>query len=750
MSWATPLNRLLRRPVDTGKRPPRRNAKRKDLPRRPGGPWAAPLAVLVLLVAAHLLVFPVTRSQESDLPPAGAIAEAEIRAPFDFEAPLPEQDIEMRQLQRVLVEPPVVQSLASSQDVVSEKLAVLGRIRAELEGLAALTAVDRREILSLRHPQLEPGDLEKLAALPDAGTLLDAAAEALGRLYAQGVVDDLPPGNYRNVRVLADGLESEVDAELLVRQDELADRLRDELGVAGVDSLDLDLAGRLLRPLVTPNMAYDAELTRARRLAARQSVPSVKEYLRGERLVDRGERVTEEDALALRTLEGLMDARAGDEAPEEVVGRFLARLVLVTAMILLCGLVLAIHVPSALLDLRRLICLGASLALYLVGAAAALDEPALGAFAVPLVWLAVFATVLFRDRVGYPVVILATALTAFAPEMGHETLLALMLSGLAAVTLVRRIRQRDQFYQAIAVLAGLGLLLVALLDLSSGRLDGRIWNDLLVALLSPVASVALALFLLPLVEPLVGVSSDLTLLELSDLNHPLLKRMALECQGTFHHSQVVGQLAEHAARAIGANSLLTRVGALFHDIGKMTKPEYFVENQGGGRNRHDELSPSMSALVVGAHVKEGIELGRRWRLPQAVIDFIPEHHGTGVMKYFYHKALEDLSNETVKVDDFRYPGPRPQSRETAILMLADAVEAATRSLAKPTPGRIREMVKQIADERMLSGELDECGLTLRDLSTIREAFIPLLTSIHHARIAYPGQRERGADAEEKA
>lgn len=750
MNWGNPLNRLLRRPVDTGKRPPRRKAARRDPARRPGGSWAAALAALVLLVVAHLVVFPVSRRQESDLPPVGAIAESEIRAPFDFEAPLPEQDIEMRQLQRVLVEPPVVQSLATAEDALREKLAVLDRIRAELEGLAVLSEADRREILSLRHPQLAPDDLEKLAALPDVGALLDAAAGALAAIYAHGVVDDLPPGNYRKVRVLADGLESEMDADLLVRQDELDDRLRDELRVAGADSLDLDLARRLLRPLVTPNMAYDAELTRARRLAARQSVPSVKEYLRGERLVDRGERVTEEDALALSTLEGLMDARAGAEAPEEAAGRFLARLVLVTAMILLCGLVLAIHVPSALLDLRRLACLTASLTLYLVGAAAVLGQPSLGVFAVPLVWLAVFTTVLFRDRVGYPVVILAAAMTAFTPEMEPESLLALLLSGLAAVTLVRRIRQRDQFYQAIAVLAGLGLLLAALLDLSSGRLDGRIWNDLLVALLSPVASVALALFLLPLVEPLVGVSSDLTLLELSDLNHPLLKRMALECQGTFHHSQVVGQLAEHAARAIGANSLLTRVGALFHDIGKMSKPEYFVENQGGGRNRHDELSPSMSALVVAAHVKDGIELGRRWRLPQAVIDFIPEHHGTGVMKYFYHKALEDPTNETVKVDDFRYPGPRPQSRETAILMLADAVEAATRSLAKPTPSRIREMVKQIADERMLSGELDECGLTLRDLATIREAFIPLLTSIHHARIAYPGQRERGADAEEKA
>ncbi len=222
--------------------------------------------------------------------------------------------------------------------------------------------------------------------------------------------------------------------------------------------------------------------------------------------------------------------------------------------------------------------------------------------------------------------------------------------------------------------------------------------------------------------------------------------MALEAQGTYHHSQVVGQLAEHAARAIDANALMTRVGALFHDIGKMQKSEYYVENQRPDFNKHDELSPSMSALVIGAHVKDGIELGRKWRLPQMVIDFIPEHHGTMVMEYFYHKALEADGNETVKVDDFRYPGPKPQSRETAIMMLADAVEAATRSLAKPTPSRIREITKKIMDKRMLNGELDESHLSLSDLAKIRDAFIPLLTGIHHARIVYPGQNGgRGAD-----
>ena len=238
----------------------------------------------------------------------------------------------------------------------------------------------------------------------------------------------------------------------------------------------------------------------------------------------------------------------------------------------------------------------------------------------------------------------------------------------------------------------------------------------LVGLFAPVLLVAFGLFMLPVVEPMVGVCSDLTLLELSDLNHPLLKRMALEAQGTYHHSQVVGQLAEHAARAIDANALLTRVGALFHDIGKMEKPEYYVENQGPEYNKHDELSPSMSALVISAHVKDGIELGRKWRLPQGVIDFIPEHHGTMVMEYFYHKAL--AHNPEVDPELFRHHGVKPRQREMAIVMVSDAVEAAARAYSQeedPTAEGLQRVVDGVVEEKVSDGQLSRSDLTFGDL-----------------------------------
>jgi putative nucleotidyltransferase with HDIG domain len=328
-------------------------------------------------------------------------------------------------------------------------------------------------------------------------------------------------------------------------------------------------------------------------------------------------------------------------------------------------------------------------------------------------------------------------------------MLAWAATAVVAVRMLRRVRNRNRFYLALAVVSAVAFVTVAAVELSGGgsflgaaRAGSR-------AVIAAAVSTAGTLFLLPILESLFGVTTELTLLELSDLNHPLLRRMSLESPGTFHHSQVVGTLAESGSRAINANSLLTRVGANFHDIGKMLKPRYFAENQ-GQTNPHDELTPQMSALVIASHVKEGIELGRRWGIPSSVLAFIPEHHGTSVMQYFYKKALELDDGRTIKVDDFRYPGPKPQTRETAILMLADGAEAAVRSLRRPTASRTREMVRKIFDSKMAEGELEECGLTLRELATVREAFIPILVGIHHQRVQYPGQKEHEAKKEKES
>ena len=745
ISWPGFLSRPIGREVRSSGRASSRAASRNYGARVGLMMGGAGFALLVIFQ----LLFPLIPRVDSAFPGVGEIAEREVRAPFAFSAPLLERDVEMRRLQKVLVEPPAVKRLPGEQNRVMARFNDWRTAFMMHSALVEVSAEERAELLTMRFPELAAVDLDAAFELADPAGFCDAVQTTLAGIMSTGVVDNLPPGNYEKVLVISGASEITVDVESLTLQGELPQRLTGNLRDRGLPAETAGWAGSLARVFVKPNLIFSPEETQARRDRSRLLVPSEREFIKGERIVGRGDRVTEQEAGFLGILHQELIARGSIGAAGTLFWRNLARLLLAAGALLLFAWIGWLHFREIFTSLRSLIAVTITFAVFLLAASFALDQPSLGPFAVPLPLLAILVTVLFKGRVGYPMTGLAVALLAIVPGVAPSWLLAWLFSGLVSVTMVRRIRQRDQFYKAIAVLVVLQVFLILIVRLATGTAAVSAGNEYFAGVLSPIASVALALFLLPVIEPLVGVSSDLTLLELSDLNHPLLKRMALESQGTFHHCQVVAQLAENAARSIGANSLLTRVGSLFHDIGKMNKPEYYVENQAGGRNRHDELSPNMSALVVASHVKDGIEMGVKWRLPQAVIDFIPEHHGTSVMKYFYHKALESAENETVKVDDFRYPGPRPQSRETAILMLADAVEASTRSLTKPTPGRIREMTKQVVDDRMLSGELDECQLTLSDLARIRESFIPLLTGIHHARITYPGQREGSPAAESK-
>jgi putative nucleotidyltransferase with HDIG domain len=244
--------------------------------------------------------------------------------------------------------------------------------------------------------------------------------------------------------------------------------------------------------------------------------------------------------------------------------------------------------------------------------------------------------------------------------------------------------------------------------------------------------------LLPVLETLFNITTNITLLELSDLNNPLLKELILRTPGTYHHSLVVGNLAEAACNAISANSLLARVGAYYHDVGKLNKPEYFSENEQLPQSRHGELKPSMSALIIVNHVKDGVELAKRHKLPATLINFIKEHHGTSLIYYFYQRALEKVEDEgLLKEEDYRYQGPKPQTKEAAVVLLADSVEASSRTLSDPTPATIKAMTQKIINNKFIDGQLDECELSLKDLHKIADSFAKILTGIFHTRVEYP-------------
>jgi cyclic-di-AMP phosphodiesterase PgpH len=250
---------------------------------------------------------------------------------------------------------------------------------------------------------------------------------------------------------------------------------------------------------------------------------------------------------------------------------------------------------------------------------------------------------------------------------------------------------------------------------------------------------------LPFIESAFGIVTDISLLELTDVSHPLLQELARRAPGTYNHSISVATIGEAAADAIGANGLLLRVGAYFHDIGKMLKPEYFIENMAAGaENPHDNLAPAMSALIIIGHVKDGVEMAEQHNLPRTLIDFIEQHHGTTLVEYFYHEAAS-RADEDHRTDadesTFRYPGPRPQSKEAGVMMLADAVESASRTLREPAPKRIQSLVNEITLKRVLDGQFDECGLTMIEIRIVQESLVKTLTAVHHGRVKYPGQKK---------
>lgn len=343
--------------------------------------------------------------------------------------------------------------------------------------------------------------------------------------------------------------------------------------------------------------------------------------------------------------------------------------------------------------------------------------------------------------------LVSSILVSLILDGGLGMMLIFFMGGLVGAYSVREARTRGRLILAGLLISIIHVVSIFLLNPHPNILISKIFLDqyLLPLILNGFISTFIVAATLKVFEYLFGVLTNFSLLELSDFNQPLLKRMILEAPGTYHHSLVVSNLAETAADAIGANALLTRVGAYYHDIGKMVKPEYFTENQMMGPNKHDNIEPSMSRLVILNHVKEGIDLARKNKLNPAIIDFIPQHHGTSLIYYFYQKSVEEAQEgERIDEETFRYPGPKPQTRETAITLLADSVEGATRALDDPNPSNIEVTVKKVINNKFIDGQLDECPLTLKEIDKISSTFIRILTAMYHGRVKYP-EKKNGAE-----
>ena len=369
-------------------------------------------------------------------------------------------------------------------------------------------------------------------------------------------------------------------------------------------------------------------------------------------------------------------------------------------------------------------------------------------YLIPIAIASMLITILLNSRIAVMIVVVLSILVGTITGWRLEIVGVLLAGGIVGAFSMKRARRRARLLMAGLPVGFVNLVAILGIGYWQGN-TGGLFKDGVLGLSNGIISAFIVAAVLPIFEYIFRITTDISLLEFSDLSHPLLKEVMLKAAGTYHHSLIVGNLAEAACDAIGANSLLARVGSYYHDIGKIEKAAYFSENQKSGKGTHKRLTPSMSTLIIINHVKRGIELARKNRLRDAIIDFISQHHGTSMVHYFYLKAL-GKTKEDAKIDEasFRYPGPKPQTKETAIVMLADAVEATSRTLEEPTPSHIDELVKKTINNKFIDGQLDECELTLRDLNKISSSFIRILTGVFHSRVKYPTPRAEGEEKSE--
>lgn len=487
-------------------------------------------------------------------------------------------------------------------------------------------------------------------------------------------------------------------------------------------------------------------------------------YNAGDKLADHGRPLSTGD---IQVLYGEHVAVHGEMTLPQMIGHSLADFGMYIAMYVLCGAYIFFHHPVLFHDLKKfnivLSCVVATVILAMIA-----SRDSWRAECIPLILFGMTMTIAFQRELALLLSVAVSLIITVSLGQSLSEFIILSAAVTGPVLMVGRIRSRTKLiYVGIA-----GGIVVTLTAIGVGTLSGQAYgiahtthlaaaaeagtySDAAVSLARLLSGatwyglcVVLAGFLmtglLPFVERVFKVQTDISLLELGDAAHPLLQELAHRAPGTYNHSINVASIGEAAAEAIGANGLLVRVGAYFHDIGKMLKPAYFIENQSSGGNQHDSLMPAMSTLVIIAHVKDGADLARKHKLPQPVIDFIEQHHGTTLVEFFYRRAAQQCEGNPdagdVDESSFRYPGPKPQTREAGVMMLADAVESACRTLVDPGPKRIDNLVHEISMKRLLDGQFDECGLTLRELHTVEESLSKSLTAVYHGRVKYPDQQ----------
>ena len=728
------------------------------LSRRPRNAWpegvlhhGTRILILVLLAAAVTAAFPVTLLPDFPVLERGMVPEEDLIAQVTFPVYKSPQELAREQDEAEAAVTPI---FVLDPAAVDSMLAEVNRFFARVDSASAAAQQPeglRRRLRNLVDAYGIPASDQDREVLLDpqlrlrlARTTRNAIRQELPRGFA--VQADLEQAESQEVRLIGPDQDSTVAVDSLEIIQEFIAR-SDYYTPGGVPPGYERLQGLILARFVVPSIRPAPEATARQVAQARAQVPLEKyQVFQGERVVTARERVDEEDLERYQAYQQELQRQglAGDGFwGGRTFGTFLFNLIVLS----LLGALLFFYRPLAYRELRHVVVLSfLILAVTLTAAVIAAYESPIAL--IPIAFPALVVATLWDGRLALSMsLILAILMAGQTPFLGVVALLTLVAGGAVASLSVRVVRRRAQTWSFIALIAGAYVLAAVV----SGLIRSWELGDIALASgwggLNAIASAFAAMGFLPLFEGFTRITTDQTLLELADSNRPLLRRLSREAPGTYAHSINVANIAEAAAQAIGANALLTRVGVYYHDVGKIGRPHYFIENQPGHRNPHDKLKPATSAQVVRNHVLEGVKLAEEEKLPRCVLDFILEHHGTQPIGFFYDEACKADPDADIDVRDFAYPGPRPRTRETAIVMLADSVESATRALQDPTPDSLRELVDRIVRVKMEAGQLEEAPLTLKELATIKQEFVKILTGMYHQRIDYPASRGGSAETE---
>ena len=691
--------------------------------------WVPALALVV-----HV-AFPSGSADVAPLLEPGARSDKDIVAPFNFVVNKSEDELQREAEELAATAKPIYEFRQRAYDSSATTMAAF---------FSAIDAVSDRGPQAIIHAA---GDYGVPLTPQEAGYLSKggkrrACEQALERLFdrtlAQGVTGPgvLQGEQSRELIVRRGSTESSVQRDQVLTFAQYLNRakqLHPDAGSSVGDVLYLKLVRQFFRPTLIPKPLE----TERRRNELRGSVDPSKYIVRaGDRIVGANEVVTNEAHERLVTLhqELLRRGAATTYSIRGVVGPLLRD----SLIIAIFWVLMVFYRRETYGDVRQVLLLGALFAILLTQAGMVARFYPAHPEIIFMPFLAMMMTVLFNGRVSMIAAMILAVVVGLQPVFHDEPATFLcVVGGVTAALSVKTLRSRSNFYAPVLIIVA-GYLAGALaLGLASGWPIEEIGLRGLWGALNGLVSAGLTFFLLPVAESVTHITTDLTLLELSDPSRPLLRRLSVEAPGTYAHSVAMANLVEAACNRIGANGLLGRVGCYYHDIGKVKNPQYFVENQIPGNNPHDRLKPLQSAQIIKAHVTDGLALAAGAQLPDAVAAFIPEHHGTTEITYFLDKAKKSDGNQSRNLDDFTYPGPKPRSMETAISMIADSVEAALRVLEDLTPQKIEEAIDHIVRTKVNAGQLDEAPLTLQQIEQVKSAFLVVLSGMYHNRIDYP-------------